>query len=291
MMRTRALALGFLVVSVLAGALAARPAAAGVSAVGLIDYTKPNFKMGDWVRYKVEISTSTGLEDVNQQEVRIVGEETYRGERCFWVETWYGREEKVAAYDLALVSYDVFKDVAPDVHYRNYLRLVLLGLDNDGIPEMSDLKRSNPDAAPPDLRPYRGTLDTLGVEKVGTPRGEIEARLVRLSRRLARTIPQPDSTINRINETTRKTWISRNIPVTSVVKEEEVSDRKVQAYALGQPASTAPETIAESIMRTATVIDWGSGATSDLLRQWREGRGLLRTKAGAAVDEDPDLPR
>lgn len=288
MMRTRALALGFLVVSVF---VAAGPASAKISAVGLIDYTKPNFKVGDWVRYEVEVSTSTGLEDVNQQEVRIVGEETYRGERCFWVETWYGRDEKSASYDLTLISYDVFKDVAPDVHYRNYLRLVLLNVDEEGIPEMTDLSRSNPNAPPPDLRPYRGTLDTLGTEKLETPRGEVEARLVRLSRRLARTRPQPDSTINVINETTRKTWFSRQVPVTSVAKEEEVEDHKVQAYALGQPVSTAPETIAKSIVRTATVIDWGTGATSDLLREWRENRGLLRTRAGTTVEDDPNAPR
>ena len=155
-----------------------------------------------------------------------------------------------------------------------------------GPPQLGDVN-----APMPDLRPYRGTLDTLGVEKVETPRGEIEARMVRLSRRIARTQPAPDSTVNLINESTRKTWLSRQVPVTSVVKEEEVSDRKIQAYALGQPASTAPETIHESVMRTATVIDWGTGATSDLLRQWRENRGLLRPKAGTSVDEDPDLPR
>ena len=47
MMRTRALALAVLVVSVL---VAAEASAARVSAVGLIDFTKPNFKVGDWVQ-------------------------------------------------------------------------------------------------------------------------------------------------------------------------------------------------------------------------------------------------
>jgi len=287
-MITRALALAVLVVSVL---VAAEASAARVSAVGLIDFTKPNFNVGDWVRYRVDVSNSAGMEDVNQQEVRIVGEETYRGERCFWVETWYGRDEESATYDLSLVSYDVFKDVAPDVHYRHYLRLVLLSVDQEGIPEMTELARTNPNVPMPDLRPYRGTLDTLGVEKVETPRGEVEAQVVRLSRRIARTQPAPDSTVNLINESRRKTWLSRQVPVTSVVKEEDVEDHKVQAYALGQPVSTAPETVSKSLMRTATVTDWGKGAKSELLVEWRKNRGLLRTKAGTTVEDDPNSPR
>jgi hypothetical protein len=246
--------------------------------------------MGDWVRYRVEAATSTGMEDVNQQEVRIVGEETYRGEKCFWVETWYGPEEKTASYDLALVSYDVFKDVAPDVHYRNYIRLVLLGLDNDGIPEMNDLQRSNPNAPMPDLRPYRGTVDTLGTEVVETPQGPIEGRLVRLQRHLARTHPDADSTINRVTDTTRKTWLSRRVPVTSVIKEEEVSDRKVQAYKLGTPSTSAPLQTTDSLTRTATAIAWGTGAKSELLQQWRDNRGLLRAKSSGGVSTEREAP-
>jgi hypothetical protein len=292
MMRTRALALGFLVVSVLAlPVVAARPALARVSAVGLIDYTKKNFKVGDWVRYRIEIENSRGMEDVKLQEVRIVGEETYRGERCFWVETWYGPEEKAASYDLSLMSYDVFKDVAPDVHYKHYVRLVMAGVDDQGVPEMNDLARSNPEAPLPDLRPLRGTRDTLGVETLETPRGPIEAEVLRLKRRIARTYPNPDSTLNNITETSRKTWFSRTVPLTSVVREEEVTDKKIQVYAVGQPSTTAPETVVETVLSRANLVDWGSGAKSDLLQQWRNNRGLLRPRANAVMEDDPNPPR
>lgn len=297
MLRSRSLpvVLGCLVVLSLLAGPATRAAATRISAVGLIDYTRRNFKVGDWVRYRVEVSNSKGQEDVNQQEVRIVGEETYRGEKCFWVETWYGPQEKSASYDLTLVSYDVFKDVAPDVHYRNYMRLVLLGLDSEGIPEMIDLQRSNPNAPLPDLRPYRGTLDTLGVEKVAAgTRGEVEARLVRLVRRLSRTHPDADSTVNRISVTTRKSWLSRQVPLTSLAREEELIEKKVQAYKLGTPSTAAAETTTETLTRLAVAIDWGTGAKSELLQQWRDHRGLLRTGAGAAGGlgvEDEASPR
>jgi hypothetical protein len=222
--------------------------------------------------------------------VRIVGEATYRGARCFWVETWYGPEESTANYDLALVSYDVFKDVAPDVHYRHYIRLVLLGLDNDGIPEMNDLQRSNPNSPMPDLRPYRGDVDTLGMETVETPLGPIEGRLVRLKRRLARTHPEADSTVNRVTDTTRRTWLSRRVPVTSVIKEEEVSERKVQAYKLGTPSTDAPLQTTDTLSRTAVAIAWGTGAKSELLKQWRDNRGLLRAKSSGGVSLEGEAP-
>jgi hypothetical protein len=262
----------------LALAASISPAHARVSAIGIIDYTKKNFSVGDWVRYRVDLSTTRGIEDVKQQEVRIVGEETYRGEKCFWVETWYGPDEETASFDLTLMSYEVFKDVAPDVHYRNYIRLVLLGMDNDGVPEMNDLQRSNPNAAPPDLRPYRGIVDTLGVETIETARGKIESRLVRLQRTLSKSRAIADSTVNRISDVTRKTWLSRSVPVTSLVREEETTNQLMQAYALGTTSTDAPRILLSGLDRTATVVDWGKGASSDLLVQWREGRGLLRVE-------------
>ncbi|MEO6463463.1 MAG: hypothetical protein ABIP29_10355 [Candidatus Eisenbacteria bacterium] len=270
-------------------AAVAPPASARVSAVGLIDYTKKNFKIGDWVRYRVEASNSKGMEDVKQQEVRVVGEETYRGEKCFWLETWYGPDQKTADYDLTLISYAIFKDVAPDVHYRNYMRLILVGLDDDGVPEMNDLQRSGGGGPPPDLRQYRGKIDTLGVEKVATgTKGAVEARLERLVRRLIRTHPGADSTINLITVTTRKTWFSREIPVTGVAREDEETEKRVQAYRLGTPSTDAPETLSEAMTRTATIVDWGTGAHSELLQQWRDKRGLLRAKAGGSVGLDDE---
>lgn len=296
MMRARKPAVVPAVLAVLAallGGLAAfAPAAhARVNAVGLVDFSKKNFKVGDWVRYRIDMSTSRGLEDMNIQEVRIVGEETFRGERCFWVETWVGPDSTQASYDLALVSYDVFKDVAPELHYRHYIRLILLGLDDNGSPEMNELARTNPNSPFPDLRPMRGQLDTLGVEPVETPEGTVEGRLVRLTRRLTNPRPMADSTINRITVTTRNSWMTRKIPVTSVVKEEETTDRKLQAYKLGTPSTDAPESLIDTLTRTAVAIAWGSGAKSDILDQWHRERGFIRppSSGGMGVEEDPNV--
>jgi len=44
-----------------------------------------------------------------------VGAETYRGEPCFWVETWFEPDTTRASYDLTLLSAKAFKDAKTDV--------------------------------------------------------------------------------------------------------------------------------------------------------------------------------
>jgi len=293
----RTVALPLAIVVLLASgllALAAPAAHARVSAVGLLDYTKKNFKVGDWVRYRVDVSNDLGNEDMNYQEVRIVGEDTFRGEKCFWVETWYGPDSLRASFDLALVSYDVFKDPDSDLRYQLYVRMVLYGVDEDGVPDLVELRPSTA-SKNPDLRPLRGQIDTLGTEAVSTAKGAIDARLVQLQRKLRNPRQMADSTVNKITDMVRKTWVTRKVPVTSVVKEEEVNKRLVQSYAVGQPSTSAPENLVETLFRTATVVDWGTGAKSELLASWRKHRGFMKPNSGGAgmgVGEDPtDMPR
>lgn len=266
-------------------------AGARVSAVGLLDYTKQNFKVGDWVRYRVDVSNDLGDEDLNYQEVRVVGTDTFRGEKCFWVETWYGADSVKAAYDLALVSFDVFKDPDSDLRYQMYVRMVLFGMDEEGIPEIVELRPSSA-SGNPDLRPLRGTRDTVGIETVPTAKGKVAASLIRLDRKLRNPRQHADSTVNRITEMVRSSWTTRQVPVTSVVKEVEVNVRKIQTYAVGQPSTSAPENMLETLYRTATAVDWGTGARSELLESWRKHRGFMRPNSGGLGLEDPaDMPR
>ena len=292
----RTVALPSALVALIVAALLVLVAPAGqarVSAVGLLDYTKKNFKVGDWVRYRVDVSNDLGNEDMNYQEVRVVGEDTFRGEKCFWVETWYGPDSLRASYDLALVSYDVFKDPDSDLRYQLYVRMVLYGMDEEGIADLVELRPSTA-SKDPDLRPLRGQRDTLGVEPVATAKGSIDGRLVQLQRKLRNPRQMADSTVNRITDMVRKTWVSRKIPVTSVVKEEEVNKRLIQSYAVGQPSTSAPENMIETLYRTATVVDWGTGARSDLLENWRKHRGFMRPNsqgAGVGIEDPTDMPR
>lgn len=262
---------GLLLLALCLVACAAAPAfAARVNGIGLIDYTRKNaFKVGDWVRYKLEVANSNGREAVNFQEVRIVGEETFRGEPCFWVETWFGPDTLRAVYDLTLVSKDVFKDPEADLRYSIYIRLMMLDQDDDGRPEMTEVKRANNATELPDLSMYKGKVDTLGFEKIATPKGEFEGRLITMERKLRNPRDTADSTINKITHVMRKTWISHKIPITSLIAQDETEDWLVQAYKVGEVSTNAPEVPFSSENRKATVVDWGTGAKSALLAGWR----------------------
>jgi hypothetical protein len=284
----------FLLALVLVGAallagLAGPADAKRVSGVGLLDFRKPNFKIGDWVRYRVDVSDDKGNEDQKFQEVRVVGNEEFRGEKCFWVETWFGPDSVRASYDLSLVSYQVFKDRNADVRFTMYVRLVLFGLDEEGNPEMYELRRSKPTEAMPDLASLRGQVDTLQVETLETPRGPLETLPVRLQRKLRNPKQVADSTINYISEVDRRTWLSRRIPVTSIVKEDEVETQKLQSYRLGTPSTSAPEVPVTETRRTSTAIGWGTGATSQLLELWRKNKGLMRPEGTPAGMGEGDI--
>src|SRR5439155_21552898 len=108
---------------------AARPAAATpVNGAGLVDYRHKNFRVGDWVRYRIESSDTEGHERIDYQTIKIVGEETFRGEPCFWIETSYGPENQAASVDISMMSAEVFKDPDADVRFSLYLRMTLFGL-------------------------------------------------------------------------------------------------------------------------------------------------------------------
>ena len=256
---------------------AALPAfAARVNGIGLIDYKrKMTFKVGDWVRYKIEVANSNGMEAVNYQEVRIAGEETFRGEPCFWVETWFGPDSLRAAYDLTLVSKDVFKDPQADLRYSIYIRLMMLDQDDQGRPEMTEVRRANNATDLPDLSPYQGKIDTLGMEKIQTPKGAIDSRLITLERKLRNPRDTPDSTINKISHIVRKTWMSPRVPITSLVAEDETEDWLIQSYKVGEVSTNAPEVPFSSENRKITVMDWGTGAKSALLAGWRDKKAEM----------------
>jgi len=258
---------------VLAATLAAPAFAVRVNGVGLIDYRKKNYNVGDWVRYRIEVSSSNGNEAVSSQEVRIVGEENFRGEPCTWIETRSGPDTTAFASGLTLFSNEAFRDTQADVRFSVYVRMMMMEIDEEGNPVMTEVKRAGSGIAPlPDLSGMRGEVDTLGFETVSTPRGSIEGRIVRLHRKIRNPRDTGDSTINRITDLKRQQWISRKVPITSLIKEVETEDWLRQAYRVGTVSTSAPETPVSSETRTVTVVAWGTGARSDILDLWKKKR-------------------
>jgi hypothetical protein len=259
-----------LLVLALSLTLAAPALAARISGIGLVDYRRKNFKIGDWVRYQIDVANSNGREERFFQEVRIVGDEVFRGENCFWMETWFGQDSTNAGYDLSLVSYEAFKDKQSDVRFSIYMRMMMFEMGEDGSPSMTEVRRANPTGPLPDLAHMRGEVDTLGYEKVESPKGIVDAQVVTLHRKLRNPHDLPDSTINKITDMHRKQWLSRKVPITSLVKEEETEDWLVQSYKLGEVSTSAPEVLVSSEVRKVEVVAWGTGAKSRLLDAWRK---------------------
>ena len=258
---------------VLAAALAAPAFAVRISGIGLIDYRKKNYKLGDWVRYRIEVSNSNGNEAVSSQEVRIVGEENFRGEPCTWIETRFGPDTTNYASDLTLVSEEAFRDTQADVRFSVYARMMMMETDEEGNPIMTEVKRAGSGTSPlPDLSAMRGEVDTLGLETVSTPRGAIEGQIVRLHRKIRNPRDMGDSTVNRITDVKRQQWMSRRVPITSLIKEVETEDWLRQAYKVGTVSTSAPETPVSSETRSVMVVAWGTGARSDILEQWKKKR-------------------
>lgn len=267
----------------IAALLAAPTARAATSAIGLLDYSSrtPNFKNGDWVRYRFETATSNGRESVQYQVIRIVGEETFRGERCFWMETGVGRDTTSLLRTLMLVSYDAFKDPNADVRFKRYMRLMMLGgsVDNEG-PDVLEVDHPVEEAPPSaeEIAQLRGKLDSLGVAKFDTPQGTIQARVTSLHRKVGVTDARPDSSIQTITETIRKIALSRRVPITSQVDFDQRENILRKAYKLGTVSTDAPENLLSWSTIHSRVDAWGTGAHSDYLDAWKKRGGLLAPK-------------
>ncbi len=273
-----AVSLAFAVVLAVLAA-AASPLLAATSAVGLVDYSgKPNFKLGDWVRYRFTIETSDGHESVGYQEVRIVGEEDYRGEKCFWVETGAGRDTSALFRTLMLMSYDAFKDPNADVRYKRYMRMLMMGpaINNSG-PELLEVEHPKEDAppTPEELAQLRGKIEDKGPITVETVRGPIPARASFVLRKVGATDPQPDSTIQMITETKRTISVSRKIPITSQARFEQFETVYKKAWGTGQVSTEAPENVVSWSKIDSKVVAWGTGASNLMLEAWRKQGSLL----------------
>jgi len=105
-----------------------------MNAIGLIDYqSKPTFKPGDWVRYRVTGANNEGAEDDYFVTILIAGEERFWGDDCFWVET---RSQAIGSTDISgvatLMSYSIFSDSLAVPRMKLYMRKSITDNLEDG---------------------------------------------------------------------------------------------------------------------------------------------------------------
>lgn len=234
-----------------------------INGIGLIDYTrKPTFKIGDWVRYRVQGANDKGESASYETTVLIAGEQRFWGEDCFWVETWTHREDGKASQALAtLMSYSIFGDSAAIPRMKLYMRKAIQEYDRDGNPIEEVTKRpplTLKNRRPPSQHTAWDT-DTLGADTVLVPKGEFRCTKVQMREGVAVTAEKPDSTMRTEVMETRTLYMSDRVPVTRIVREaiEQTTQRKVWAVGRSQDATEFLTT--GKSQGEARLVDFGSG--------------------------------
>jgi hypothetical protein len=257
-----------------------------INGIGLIDYTrKPTFKIGDWVRYRVQGSNDRGEIATYETTVLIAGEQRFWGEDCFWVETWTHREDGQASQALAtLMSYSIFGDSAAIPRMKLYMRKAIQEYDRDGNPIEEVTKRpplTLKNRRPPSQHTAWDT-DTLGVDTVSVPKGEFRCTKIQMREGVAVTAEKPDSTMRTEVMETRTLFMSDRIPVTRLAREsiEQTTKRKVWAVGRSQDATDFLTT--GRSQGEARIVDFGSGLTPLVVPE--------RYRRPIAVQEAPRKP-
>jgi hypothetical protein len=239
-----------------------------INAIGLIDYSRrPAFKVGDFVRYRVQTSNAGAQTGEYVLTVLIAGEEEFWGEKCFWLETWSdeasGKKETVGS----LMSYDIFADSLGDERIQLYRRKIINGIDENGnLGE--ELIRGTANLSSIRTAPNRPTgweSDTLGVDTVMTPLGVLHGRHVEIRTGKQATRSEADSTVYMENRETRSRWLTAEVPITRTAREDSRSTSGRRAWKLGYSRESGPMIVKETSLVSARVIETGHGLASRLL--------------------------
>ena len=256
-----------------------------VNGIGLIDYKrKPDFKVGDWVRYRITGSNLSGRTDDYLVTVSIVGEENFWGEEGFWVETWTEPKDRPPVGNASFMSYAIFDDSLPAQRMLLYQRKVINESDGAGNAVQVVMRRG-----PSSLKlrtPYDDKMaidvDTLGTDTVSVPAGDFQCVKVRTRSGKALTNDVGDSTEYTESWDTRTGYYSRSIPITSLLREQIELDFKERKWQIGRSESAPPVRIVDHSIGEARLIDFGTGMEGHVVPKW-----LQKSLPGRHASERP----
>jgi hypothetical protein len=243
-------------------ATAALAAPTQINGIGLVDYTqKPDFKVGDWVRYRMSGKSELGVEDDYTVTVLIAGEYDFWGDPGFWIETWKDVPGQPLDVLASMVSYEAFKDTAAVQRLQFYTRIAINTLNEDGAPR---LEVNKPAASTLKTRrevknPVRWTRDTLGVDTVSTPRGDYRALKVLLKQGTGATQSVGDSSIYQEVRENRTSYYSKDVPITHLVREDVETSAARKAWLIGRSGDGTPLVTRDRALGVARLIDMGHG--------------------------------
>jgi hypothetical protein len=239
-----------------------------MNGIGLIDYRhKPDFKIGDWVRYQMKSHSELGASDDYELTVMIAGEEDFWGDPGFWVETWVDMPGVPPQTRASLVSYEIFSDTVATQRLLLYTRKMISMLNEDGTPKM-DINK--PSASTLKARrevqnPVRFSLDTLGTDTVVTPKGTFKPLKVLMKQGTGATQMVGDSSLYTEVRENRTSWYTLEVPITHLAREDIESINAHKSWLTGRSGDALPLAIRDRGLGTARLIDFGHGAAARLV--------------------------
>jgi|GEM_PF-2932964 len=239
-----------------------------MNGIGLIDYRhKPDFKIGDWVRYQMKSHSELGASDDYGLTVMIAGEEDFWGDPGFWVETWVDMPGVPTQTRASLVSYEIFSDTVATQRLLLYTRKMISMLNEDGTPKM-DINK--PSASTLKARrevqnPVRFSLDTLGTDTVVTPKGTFKPLKVMMKQGTGATQMVGDSSLYTEVRENRTSWYTLEVPITHLAREDIESINAHKSWLTGRSGDALPLAIRDRGLGSARLIDFGHGATARLV--------------------------
>ena len=239
-----------------------------INGMGLVDFRfKPTFKTGDWVRYRVVGTNTTGVSENYTITVLIAGQQVLWGDSCFWVETWTESPGFPAGATAALVSYASFGDSLAASRVQQYSRAIIVDSNEEGLPvaritrqPASSFKQRTPRSKGPTV-----VTDTVATDTVLTPRGEFQARIVEIKSGTGVESTGPDSSAYLETFETRRRALGMAAPITHILSEHIERTIKRQAWMAGRSREDAPQRVEEEANTEVRLIDFGTGLEPRLL--------------------------
>lgn len=239
-----------------------------INGIGLIDYSRPQkFKIGSWVKYRVTGHSEMGMSDDYLVTILIGGEEKFWGEDCFWVETWTEPKDGPPNSIASLMSYAIFDDSSAVTNMQLYSRKLISEVDDKtGAPIQVVSKRNSGSLKNRRSPKERLTIkvDTLGTESVTVPKGTYQTVKVSLEQGLGSTADIGDSSQRTEVRESRVTFMSKNIPITGIAREDIDNTIQRRTWKIGQSGET-PLNMVEHSHGSAMLVDYGVGLTPQLV--------------------------
>jgi hypothetical protein len=239
-----------------------------MNGIGLVDYRhKPDFKIGDWVRYRMEGHSELGARDLYEVTVMIAGEEDFWGDPGFWIETWVDMPGAPPQTSAALVSYDIFGDSVATQRLLLYTRKLISMVNDDGSPKIDVNKpaASTVRARREVMNPASFDLDTLGTDTVQTTKGVFKALKVLMKQGKGATQSVGDSSIYTEVRENRTSFYVLDVPITHLVREDIESINARKSWPIGRSGDALALTIRDRGLGSARMVDFGHNGTPRLV--------------------------